>query len=207
MDTTLLSLFIPACFALNLSPGPNNLMAMTTGAHLGVQSASIAALGRLCAFVVMIALASVGLAAVLHTSEVLFYAIKIAGGFYLLYIAWKLWTAKVQVPHNGGPNRTTVIQLARREFLVAAGNPKAILIFTAFLPQFVDSTQPVASQFAILGAIFLVLEWIAATLWSIAGSRLGRMLSSEKHRRIFNRASAGLLGLTGMGLLLARRTG
>lgn len=206
MDLSLLALFVPACFALNLSPGPNNLMAMTSGAGYGVRTACLAALGRLGAFVVMIALASAGLAAVLHTSEALFLAIKIAGGIYLLYIAWKLWTADVEETAEAEPDRVTLFSLARREFLVAAGNPKAILIFTAFLPQFVDTSRPVAGQFIVLGAIFIALEWMAAASWALAGARLGRLLRSAKHWRTFNRTSASLLGLAGMGLLLARRT-
>jgi hypothetical protein len=60
-------------------------------------------------------------------------------------------------------------RLARQEFLVAAGNPKAILLFTAFLPQFVDPSRPVPAQFAVLGALFLLLEWIAIGAYAWMG--------------------------------------
>ena len=87
---------------------------------------------------------------------------------------------------------------------MAAGNPKAILIFTAFLPQFVDPGQPLGAQFAQLGAAFLLLEWLAIALYSYAGLHLGRLLAGQRARRLFNRLRA-LLGSAGLGLLLSRR--
>jgi threonine/homoserine/homoserine lactone efflux protein len=95
--------------------------------------------------------------------------------------------------------------MLRREFLIAAGNPKAILIFTAFLPQFVDPQQPVGAQFAVLGALFLILEWIAVGLYAYLGVNLKRWLNTVQAKRRFNRACGGLLGLAGVGLLFARR--
>ena len=88
---------------------------------------------------------------------------------------------------------------------MAAGNPKAILIFTAFLPQFVDPGQPLGAQFAQLGAAFLLLEWLAIALYSYAGLHLGRLLAGQRARRLFNRGCAALLGSAGLGLLLSRR--
>ena len=97
--------------------------------------------------------------------------------------------------------------LARQECFVAAGNPKAILIFTAFLPQFVtvDSRMPVSEQFLWLGALFLVLEWAAIALYAGLGAYLQRWFSQPGPRRLFNRVSASLLGCAGLGLLVARR--
>jgi threonine/homoserine/homoserine lactone efflux protein len=67
-----------------------------------------------------------------------------------------------------------MLALARQEFLVAAGNPKAILIFTAFLPQFVDATRAITLQFAVLGALFLILEWIAIAAYAYMGLHMRR---------------------------------
>ncbi len=205
MTSTALLIFIPACFALNLSPGPNNLFAMTTASKHGVRTAFIAALGRLFAFVLMIALASLGLAAVLHTSEYLFFLIKIVGAFYLFHIAWQLWSSSVVKIETDPRASESLLILARHEFMLAAGNPKAILIFTAFLPQFVDASEPVASQFLVLGALFLFLEWIAVLIYALVGSLLGSWLQSPKRQMVFNRLSASLLSGAGIGLLLSSR--
>jgi threonine/homoserine/homoserine lactone efflux protein len=85
------------------------------------------------------------------------------------------------------------------------GNPKAILIFTAFLPQFVDPSQAVAPQFAVLGALFLALEWIAIAAYAYMGLHMRRWFSQPRGKRLFNRCCAGLLSAAASVLLLARR--
>nr|WP_272890648.1 LysE family translocator [Stutzerimonas stutzeri] len=197
--------FIPACFALNMAPGPNNLLSMANAKRYGVRIACYAGVGRLVAFVGMITLAATGLATVLYTSEKLFLMIKIVGGLYLLWMAFQLWTAD---PSDGGDEALegrSLFQLGRQEFLLAAGNPKAILIFTAFLPQFVDPSGSVGFQFLVLGFLFLVLEWVAIAGYAFFGKALRHWFSRPSMRRMFNRICSGLLGSAGIGLLLARR--
>jgi threonine/homoserine/homoserine lactone efflux protein len=93
MDLATLTLFIPACFALNMAPGPNNLLSLSNASRYGFRLSCAAGLGRLLAFFCMLSLAAAGLAVVLHTSELLFYGIKIVGAAYLLYLAFQLWRA------------------------------------------------------------------------------------------------------------------
>jgi len=205
MDYATLALFIPACFALNMAPGPNNLLSISNATRYGFQRACLAGTGRLLAFAGMIALASAGLAVVLHTSELLFYAIKTAGAAYLLYLAFQLWRAAPGGEADAVVPRVALWQLARQEFLVAAGNPKAILIFTAFLPQFVDPAQPMAMQFTVLGVLFLMLEMAAIAIYAWMGTKLRRWFAQPRGKRIFNRACAGLLASAGVGLMLSRR--
>jgi threonine/homoserine/homoserine lactone efflux protein len=75
MELVTLILFLPACFALNLSPGPNNLLAMSNAKRFGLRTACIAGLGRLVAFAIMITLAATGLASILYASENFFLAV------------------------------------------------------------------------------------------------------------------------------------
>ena len=205
MDLATLSLFLPACFALNMAPGPNNLLSVSNATRYGYRRACVAGIGRLLAFAGMIALAAAGLAVVLQTSELLFYGIKIVGAGYLLYLAWQLWRANpaaedaVAAPANG------LLALARQEFLVAAGNPKAILIFTAFLPQFVDPAQAITPQFMLLGVLFLLLEWIAISAYAYMGLHMRRWFAEPRGKRIFNRCCAGLLSAAASVLLMAKR--
>lgn len=207
MDASTLLLFVPACFALNMAPGPNNLLSVSNATRYGFRRSCLAGAGRLVAFAGMIALASAGLAAVLHTSELLFYGIKTAGAIYLFYLAWQLWRAQPgEGASDGGAQSVGWWQLARQEFLVAAGNPKAILIFTAFLPQFVDPAGPVGAQFFVLGVLFLLLEVVALAAYAWMGARMQRWFAQPAGKRVFNRTCAGLLAGAGMGLLLSRRT-
>lgn len=123
MDLTTLVLFLPACFALNMAPGPNNLLSVSNATRYGYRTACLAGIGRLLAFAGMIALASAGLAVVLQTSELLFYAIKIVGAAYLFYLALQLWRADPQAQSESVTAKVGTWALARQEFLVAAGNP------------------------------------------------------------------------------------
>ena len=196
-------LFIPACFALNMTPGPNNLLALANGKHYGVRTACYASIGRLLAFAGMIALAAVGLATVLYTSEKLFLLIKVAGGLYLLWLAYQLWSAESRPSDSGAATGRGVLHLGRQEFFLAVGNPKAILIFTAFLPQFVDPAGNVGEQFFLLGALFLILEWVAISGYACIGKVLGHWFSRPAKQRLFNRICSGLLGSAGIGLIFA----
>jgi len=208
MSFETLLLFIPACFALNMAPGPNNLLSVSNATRYGFWVATMAGIGRLVAFILMIAITAAGLATVLQTSLLLFYVIKVVGAGYLFYLALQLWRASPSAEgrQDGALVQKSIESLARQEFLVAAGNPKAILIFTAFLPQFVDPSRPSGPQFGILGLLFLGLEWLAIAAYSYIGSHLRVWFSVPTRQLAFNRTCASLLGAAGIGLLAARRS-
>lgn len=191
MDIVTLLLFVPACFALNMSPGPNNLFSMNNAKRYGLRTACIAGSGRIAAFAIMIALAASGLAAILYASEQLFFVIKALGAGYLFWLAFQLWLADPSAEDTATVSNLTLANLARQEFLLAVGNPKAILIFTAFLLQFVDLTEQAGFQFFILGAVFLCLEWIAIALYACFGVYLRSWFSRATMRRVFHRSCAG----------------
>lgn len=193
-----LAIFLPAALLLGASPGANNLLAFVSATRAGWRAAAKGILGRLAAWVVLVVLVSLGLDALLRTSEVAFVALKWVGVAYLLYLAWQFWTADTQGEIAVPDTRT----LMRREFLTLMGNPKAYLLLTAFLPQFVDSTAPLTAQLFLLGGLYLLAEGTAALLWVTAGKVVGAHALTPLRRRIINRASSGLMGLA--ALLLAR---
>ncbi|WP_263263156.1 LysE family translocator [Pseudomonas sp. RIT-PI-S] len=206
MELSTWALFIPACFALNLAPGPNNLLSVHNATHHGFFRACLAGLGRLLAFAIMIGLAAAGLAAVLQASTTLFMAVKIAGAAYLLYLALQLWRSHAPVlASEPAASPGNLWRLMRQECLVAAGNPKAILIFTAFLPQFVATGQPFAAQFLQLGLAFLLLEWVAIGLYACLGLHLRRWLATPRAQALFNRGCGALLALAAGALLAGRK--
>lgn len=204
MEIWKLLFFLPACFALNMTPGPNNLLSMNNARCYGFKSAFIAGFGRIAAFTVMIVLAASGLAVVLYASETLFLIIKVVGAAYLLRIAFLLWQSDVS-PVSEVENTHTQIGLARQEFLLAIGNPKAILIFTAFLPQFVDVSANVTEQFFALGATFLILEMGAIAIYAIFGIYVRQWFTKPKMAKRFNRGCATFLAMSGASILLSRQ--
>ncbi|MCM8510734.1 LysE family translocator [Acinetobacter bereziniae] len=209
MTWTTLLVFIPACFALNMIPGSNNMLSVHNAVHYGFSSSFVGGIGRLFAFVIMIFLASAGLATIITTSKILFLFIKVLGALYLIYLAIQLWRIEPeeQVIHGEKSlvKKPSKLSLMRHEFIVAGGNPKAILIFTAFLPQFVSSSEPVGEQFLILGVVFIILEIVAISIYAFLGSNLQKLLSTRTAKKMFNRICSGMLGIAGFALLLSKK--
>lgn len=199
-------LFIPACFVLNAAPGPNNLLAFSNASRLGLGYAMLGALGRLPAFAAMIALVAAGLGALLAVSEFAFSLVKYAGAAYLIYIGWKMWRAQAQDVEFIQGKRTAPFALMRREFLVASANPKAIAIFTAFFPQFVDFNAPLGGQFLLLGALFLLLEISAALLYALLGLGLSRTIGSERNIARLTQGVGAFLILSGIMMAFGKRS-
>lgn len=196
-------LFLPACFAINMAFGPNNLLSVTNGARHGVSPAVIAAGGRLAAFAIMIAIAGLGMGAVLVASELAFDVIKYIGAAYLVWIGIRLLrapapAAEAQASDAAAP--PSMRALVRQEFTVAAGNPKAILVFTAFFPQFVVPGA-YATSYLLLGTTFLLLEVVAIALYAMLGARMRRLANGSRATRWFNKVSGSMM--VGFGLLLA----
>jgi threonine/homoserine/homoserine lactone efflux protein len=210
------ALFAPACFAINMAFGPNNVLSLSNGAREGVRVSVFAATGRLVAFAAMIAIAGLGLGALLLASQALFTALKLAGAAYLVWIGVKLLRSGPallarEAGADAGEDASgkagapgTFRRLAKQEFLVAAGNPKAILVFTAFFPQFVDPQHYTAS-FALLGATFLLFEFVAIAIYALLGARLGTMAGGAGRLRWFNRVSGALMIFFGAMLAFVRR--
>ncbi|SAL82055.1 lysine exporter protein LysE/YggA [Caballeronia choica] len=205
MSLQTFSLFVPACFAINMAFGPNNVLSLSNGARDGVRMSVLASFGRLLAFAIMIAIAGLGLGALLMASQTLFTLIKFAGAAYLVWIGVKLLRSgpalvakRADVASERTPARLG--KLAKQEFWVAAGNPKAILVFTAFFPQLVDRST-YAMSFAVLGATFLLLELVAIAIYSALGARLGSVANGARGFRWFNRVSGTLM--IGFGVMLA----
>ena len=204
LDTWLL--FAGAAIALAMAPGPNNLLAMFNGARYGVSSAAVGGIGRIVAFALMIVVTAAGLGVVLSASETAFLVIKWGGAVYLVWLGLKSWFAKVndsdettgavELMVNPGP-----FNLAKTEFLTAIGNPKAILIFTAFFPQFLDPAVAYGPQFTVMGVTFIAMETSVLLAYGLLGGQVKGLIKSARHMRMLNRVSGTLL--VGAGVLLA----
>ncbi|MEM1050218.1 MAG: LysE family translocator [Pseudomonadota bacterium] len=172
-------IFIPACFALNLAFGPNNLLSLTHGARGGVSFAVQAGTGRILAFVPMIVASALGLGLLLAASATVFNVVKIVGAVYLIWLGIRILlsataTAPSKVPGQG----LDVRRAFRQECLVALSNPKAILVFAAFFPQFIVVDQYWMS-YALLGTAFLAMELIAILVYAAAGRYAVRVAANR----------------------------
>ncbi len=203
VSLTQLAVFLPAAALVAISPGANNFLAMQHGMRFGVTEAVLALAGRLAAFAVMLALAVAGLAVVLTRSQTVFEIVKWSGVVYLAYLGIRSLASR---PGGDGPTASSAsslgrMALARREFLTVAANPKALLLFTAFLPQFIDPARPVAGQLVVLGPLYIALELLAATGWALLGHRIKLAELGARARRRLDQAVGGVF--LGLAALLA----
>ncbi|MCB1508203.1 MAG: LysE family translocator [Hyphomicrobiaceae bacterium] len=198
------AVFLPACFALNLSPGPNNILALSNGARFGALRATLAGCGRLLPFAAMIVLTAIGLGALLAASAAAFTVLKLAGAAYLVWLGVKLFRAGAPVVEEGSASEP-LAAMALRDGLIAATNPKAILIFTAVLPQFIEPGAPFVERFLTLGLVFLVLEVAAVAVYASGGALAARFGGGNAVLKHMNRVCGGALVLAGGALALARR--
>ncbi|WP_410650143.1 LysE family translocator [Amycolatopsis sp. cmx-4-54] len=197
--------FFGAAILVAFTPGANNLLGMHHGMTQGAWKGLAGLLGRLAAFTVLIAAVAAGLGQLLAASELALTVIKWAGVAYLVWIGGRLlWstfragrTTLVQAPQSA--ESVPALRIARKEFVVAITNPKAILIFTAFVPQFIDAAHgSFPSQIAILGAVYLLAEFVAGSTYVGAGALVKSFRLSRRATRNVDRGTGVvLLGMAG----------
>lgn len=190
-----LAVFFGASVLVALTPGANNLLGMHHGVHHGPLRAATALLGRLAAFSLMVGAVVVGLGPVLAASQLALTVIKWAGVAYLVYLA-----VRILLTEDGAETPARKGTPLRKEFLVAITNPKALLIFTAFVPQFVDPARgPIPAQLALLGAVYLAAEALAGTAYVVLGAGIRKAgLTRRAKARLDKGTAAVLLGMAGV---------
>ncbi|MFK7966596.1 MAG: LysE family translocator [Burkholderiaceae bacterium] len=189
------SLFLLAAIGLSLTPGPNGLLSLSHGMRFGVRPTVMVAVGGIAGFLVLIGASLSGLGALLATSERAFLAVKWIGAAYLIYLGIRLWFAPAPVTH-GNEDMTTVNATNKipssstrfsEGFLVAVSNPKALIFFAAFLPQFMVPDVSLLTHFLVLGGTFAAVEFIYEIIVAAMAQRIAPWLG--RHGRWFNRGA------------------
>jgi threonine/homoserine/homoserine lactone efflux protein len=199
--------FAAATAVLLVIPGPTVLLVISYALGHGRRAALRTVIGVAGGDFTAMTASLLGLGALLATSAALFTALKWVGAAYLIYLGYKLWRAPVG-DLGAGPAavETSTRRIILHAYAVTALNPKGIIFFVAFLPQFLDSAQPLLPQLAIMEATFLVLATLNATLYAVMASAARRSIRRPGVQRVVNRTGGTLL--IGAGLLTAlwRRT-
>ncbi|ARS51246.1 amino acid transporter LysE [Ectopseudomonas mendocina] len=195
--------YFVATLGLALTPGPNSLLALTHGGLYGARMALATILGGVVGFSTLIALAMFGLSALLKTAPNALLALKWIGGAYLIWLGVQLWRTPALLPGLALDSaRPKVFTLFRQGLLSALSNPKVILFYGAFLPQFVDPQRCLAVQFVVMAATFAVVEFLVELLLALLAFRVRPWL--QRGGRAFNRSCGALFVLIGVALPLAR---
>ncbi len=201
MTADTLLLYTLASLALAVIPGPTMLLALSNGIAGGMRRAAWGIAGASLGSSALIAIVAFGLGSLLSASEWLFNAIRVAGVVYLVWLGVKLWRSEAIDVGAALASSSATAQQGRvallRSLAVALSNPKTVLFFAAFLPQFVDITHPQGPQYLVLGAIFVALDTGVMLAYAGAGSQAVRWLS-RRSLKALNRGCA-----IGMWLLAA----
>ena len=199
--------FVVTSVLLLILPGPTVLTvisySLTHGRRANVPLVAAVMLGDSTALVMSL----LGLGALLATSAFWFTVIKWAGGLYIIYLGLKLLREGVsptqlatQVP------ATSKRRLFINTYLVSALNPKGIMFYVAFLPQFTNPNANITVQLWILALTFLALGTLNITFYSVFASSARRFLSTRRAQRGFNIAGGSLLSAAGVYALMAKRS-
>ncbi len=198
--------FVAAAVVLLAIPGPTILTVISYSASHGKRATVPLIAGVALGDSTALFLSLVGLGALLATSALWFNVIKWAGGLYLLYLGFKMLRAgSSRSAAATAPAAESLGRLFLNTYAVTALNPKGIVFFVAFLPQFLNPAASAAPQLWTLGVTFVVLAALNATLYATFATAARRMLEAPRAQRRFNVLGGSLICAAGTWALLAKR--
>jgi threonine/homoserine/homoserine lactone efflux protein len=194
MNWALWWVFVPADAALCLVPGPAVLLVLSTALRLGWRRSLASNAGILCANAAFFGLSATGLGVVISKSYGLVSWVRWFGAAYLIWLGVREILSKgntreaLALGGESGPS-----QLFRQALMTQLSNPKALVFFGAFLPQFVDSRFPVGQQILILAATELVTEFLILYGYGVFGSAAGNLVREPRYVVWTSRVAGTLL--------------
>lgn len=218
MNLNTWSIFVTSTFLISAAPGPNMLLIMNQSVRFGLRPSMFSMAGCLAALLIMFTLSALGLGVVLQNAPTVFDALRWLGALYLAYLGYRVWTTptvpsteRTQASDENGSRMapaypaSSASSLIRTGFLTAGSNPKALLFAAAFLPQFIQTSQPQAPQLAILLATFSVIETLWYFIYALGGASMARQLQKPHILRWFNRVTGGaFIGFAGLMAVVKR---
>ncbi|MGH7119049.1 MAG: LysE family translocator [Acetobacteraceae bacterium] len=203
-------LFLAFCFAatiLVLVPGPTVTVVVANSLRRGTRTGCATVAGANIGSALQLAAAVVGLATFFSLLSEVFTAIRWIGAAYLIGLGVKAWRARgTEMSKSTLPARPrSAHAVFLQGFLVAITNPKTIVFYIAFLPQFIDPRLPSGPQLLAMGSAMVVIALASDSTYAVLAGRVRGWLTAPSRRRLQARITGSLLIATGCGLLLARR--
>jgi homoserine/homoserine lactone efflux protein len=195
--------FILASVILILIPGPNVSLIVANSIAHGTRYGLLTVVGTSSAIVVQLALTVLGLSATLGALANWFEWVRWIGVAYLIYLGIRQWTALPVDLTRTRPQPRSFRAIALRGFLISLTNPKTLLFYGAFFPQFLAPNTPFAPQVALLSLTFFAIAAGLDCGWALLAGRVRGVLAMRG--RLRNRLSGGCLIGAGIGLALAHR--
>ena len=195
--------FVTATVVLMLIPGPNVSLIVANSIAYGTRYGLLTLAGTSAAMVLQLAFTVLGLTALLGAMATWFEWLRWLGVVYLLWLGIRQWRAPPVDLTRTPPQPRSVRAIALRGFLISLSNPKTLLFFGAFFPQFIAPDRAIGPQLALLCGTFLLLAVALDSGWAMAAGHARRFLAMRG--RLRNRLTGGFLIGAGVGLALAHR--
>jgi threonine/homoserine/homoserine lactone efflux protein len=194
--------FLIACIVIIIVPGPTVTLIVANSLRHGRRAGLLNVAGTQLGLAVAIVTVLAGLTSLVAAMGAWFVWVRLAGAAYLIWLGWKLFTAPDELPADAAP------QTPRGGFfvqgaVVALSNPKMLVFFGAFFPQFMDPARDFTLQVLIMGATSMAVAAISDGAYALLASRVGVALS-RRRVRFMRWASGGVLIGGGLWLALAR---
>lgn len=205
MELTLWLTFFLAAWAISLSPGAAAVAAMSAGLNHGFARGHAIVYGLVLGVLTQVAIVAAGVGALIAASATAFTVVKWIGAAYLVWLGIQQWRAPAMrldapaaaVTATPPPRRT----LALRGWIINALNPKGTVFLLAVVPQFVEPTRPLTTQYAAIGATLMLTEYVVMCGYTLLAARVLRLFGAPAQMKAMNRAFGGLF--VAAGLLLA----
>ncbi len=176
MIETLISFSI-ATLALAISPGPDNIYVLTQSLANGTKSGIATTAGLISGCIVHTTLLAFGISAIIAASEEIFYAIKVFGACYLLYLAYKVYKSDEHILLSENAPKKSYLQLFKTGVIMNLVNPKVMIFFLAFFPGFLwDKEGNTVFQFYVLGITFMIISFVTFSIIAMAAGRISGLL-------------------------------
>jgi len=203
MPLNLYLAFVAASFALALMPGPNVAVIVSNSVSYGVRYGLLTVAGTTSAMVPQLLIVTLGLAGVLEFMSHWFDALRWLGVAYLLYLGINALRAAPGNLATVRPQAKSARAIYAKGLLVSLTNPKTLLFFGAFLPQFVDPKGDTLAQLALLSLTFLIVGASVDSVWALAAATARGVLTRAGPWT--NRVTGGVLITAAAALALARK--
>jgi threonine/homoserine/homoserine lactone efflux protein len=195
--------FVAACIALALLPGPVVTLLIANGLRHGTRAALINILGVQTGMIIALSILAIGLTSLMATMGYWFDWVRFAGAAYLVWLGVKLIRSPAQGLSDDAPPPPPRGGFFLQGFLIAMSNPKLLLFFGAFIPQFMDMNKDHLSQVALLGITFMVIAGLTDAVYALLAGR-ARSFFSKRRTRLMSRISGGFMIGGGLWLALTR---
>ena len=194
--------YVLACFLIAIVPGPTVTVIIANSLAHGTRAGMLNVAGTQLGLGLMMAILVVGLSSVIAAMGWLFDWLRIAGAIYLAWLGWKL----LRAPENLGSSNSAPAPrggFLLQGFLVIMANPKALLWFGAFIPQFIDPKGNYLAQIVLLGVTAMAVALVSDGAYAVLTGRAGTWLSKKRIKLVARLSGAFLVG-GGIWLALTR---